>query len=61
VKLYQPGSKDLKAAIAEAIENWKNMWGEDFKLQYMNLNAKSGKLMDLRTERSDKHEVWEIV
>lgn len=61
VKLYQPGSKDLIVAIAEAIENWKNMWGEDFMLQYMNLNAKSGKLVDLRTEYGDEYEIWEIV
>ena len=61
VHLYLPGSRDLKVAIAEAIENWKNMWGEDFMLQYMNLNAKSGKIMDLRTEYGDEYEIWEIV
>jgi len=61
VKLYQPGSKDLMAAIAEAVENWKNMWAEDFMLQYMNLNATSGKIMDLRTEYGDEYEIWEIV
>ena len=61
VKLYQPGSKDLMAALAEAIENWKNMWAEDFMLQYMNLNAKSGKIMDLRTEYGDEYEIWEIL
>jgi len=61
VKLYQPGSKDLMAALAEAVENWKNMWGEDFMLQYMNLKATSGKLMDLRTEYGDEYEVWEII
>lgn len=61
VKLYQPGSKDLKAAIVEAVENWKDMWGEDFKLQYMNLNAPCGKLVDLRTEYGDEYEIWEIV
>lgn len=61
VKLYQRGSKDLKAAIAEAVENWKDMWGEDFMLQYMNLNAACGKLVDLRTEYGDEYEVWEII
>lgn len=61
VMLYQPGSKDLMAAIAEAVENWKNMWAEDFMLQYMNLNAKSGKIMDLRTEYGDEYEIWEIL
>jgi len=61
VKLYQPGSKDLMAAIAEAIENWKNMWGEDFMLPYIKLSATSGKIMDLRTEYGDEYEIWEIV
>ena len=61
VMLYQPGSKDLMAAVAEAVENWKNMWAEDFMLQYMNLNAKSGKIMDLRTEYGDEYEIWEIL
>lgn len=61
VKLYQRGSKDLKAAIAEAVENWKDMWGDDFMLQYMNLNASCGKLVDLRTEYGDEYEIWEIV
>ena len=61
VKLYQSGSKDLKAAIAEAIENWKDMWGEDFMLKYINLNAACGKLVDLRTEYGDEYEVWEII
>lgn len=61
MKLYQRGSTDLKAAIAEAVENWKDMWGEDFMLQYMNLNASCGKLVDLRTEYGDEYEIWEIV
>ena len=61
VKLYQPGSKDLKAAIAEAVENWKDMWGEDFKLQYINLNAPCGKIVNLRTECGDEYEIWEII
>jgi len=61
VKLYLPGSKELMADLAEAVENWKNMWGEDFKLQYMNCDVKSGKLMDLRTECGDEYEVWEII
>lgn len=61
VKFYLPGSKDLMAAVAEAVENWKNMWAEDFMLQYMNLNAKSGKILDLRTEYGDEYEIWEIV
>ena len=61
VKLYLPGSKDLKADIADAIENWKNMWGEYFMLQYIKLNATRGKIMDLRTENGDEYEIWEIV
>jgi hypothetical protein len=61
VKLYQPGSKDLMAALAEAIENWKNMWGEDFRLGTMNLNAKNGVLLELYVHGSDENEVWEIV
>lgn len=61
VKLYQPGSKDLMVAIAEAIENWKNMWGEYFILKYINLNASCGKLVDLRTEYGNEYEIWEIV
>lgn len=61
MKLYLPGSKDLKVAIAEAIENWKNMWGEDFMLPYMNLSATHGKIMDLRTEYGDEYEIWEVV
>lgn len=61
VKLYQPGSKDLMAAIAEAVENWKNMWGEDFRLGTMNLNAKTGVLLELYVHGSDENEVWEII
>ena len=61
VKLYQPGSKDLKAAIVEAIENWKNMWGEDFRLGTVNLNAKNGVLLELYVHGGDENEVWEIV
>ncbi len=60
-QLYLPGSKDLMVAIAEAIENWKNMWGEVFKLRSIDLNAKSGKILDLRTEYGDEYEIWEIV
>ncbi len=61
VKLYQPGSKDLMAALAEAVENWKNMWGEDFRLGTVNLNAKNGVLLELYVHGSDENEVWEIV
>lgn len=61
VKLYQPGSKDLKADLMDAVENWKNMWGEYFMLPYIKLNATSGKIMDLRTEYGDEYEIWEIV
>ena len=60
-QLYLPGSKDLMVAIAEAVENWKNMWGDVFKLQSIDLNAKSGKILDLRTEYGDEYEIWEIV
>ena len=63
VKLYQPGSKDLMAAIAEAVENWKGMWGEDFVLKHIDLNAKSGTLLDLRIYGNDDeaYELWEII
>ena len=61
VKLYQPSSKDLMADLAMAIENWKNMWGEDFRLGTMNLNAKNGVLLELYVHGSDENEVWEIV
>lgn len=61
VKLYQPGSKDLKADLIDAVENWKNMWGEDFMLPYIKLDATEGKLLDLRTEYGDEYEIWEIV
>lgn len=63
VKLYQPGSKDLKADIAEAVENWKNMWGKDFVLKHIDLNAKSGTLLDLRIYGNDDeaYEIWEII
>lgn len=63
VKLYQPGSKDLKADIADAIENWKNMWGKDFVLKHIDLNAKSGTLLDLRIYGNDDeaYEIWEII
>lgn len=61
VKLYQPGSKDLKADLMDAVENWKNMWGEDFMLPYIKLDATDGKIMDLRTEYGDEYEIWEVV
>ena len=60
-KLYQPGSKDLKADIAEAIENWKNMWDPYFVLAKINLNAKEGVILDLRVDQGDEYETWEIV
>ena len=61
VKLYQPGSKDLKADIADAIENWKGMWDPYFILAKIDLNAKTGVVLDLRVDQSDEYEVWEIV
>lgn len=61
VRLYLPGSKDLMADLAKAIENWKNMWSGDFELQYMDCDVKSGKLMDLRTKYGNEYEVWEII
>ena len=61
VKLYQPGSKELKADIADAIENWKGMWDPYFVLAKIALNAKEGVILDLRVDQSDEYEVWEIV
>ena len=60
-KLYSPDLKDLKADIADAIENWKNMWGTYFDLDKLDLNAKNGVILDLRVDQCDEYEVWEIV
>jgi len=61
VKFYQPGSTDLKADIADAIENWKGMWDPYFVLAKIDLNAKEGVILDLRVDQSDEYEVWEVV
>lgn len=63
VKMLLPGSNDLKAEVADAIENWKNMWGEDFVLKHIDLNAKSGTLLDLRVfgNEDEAYEIWEII
>ena len=61
IKLYSPGSKDLKADVAEAIENWKNMWDPYFVLAKINLNAEEGVILDLRMDQDDEYETWEIV
>lgn len=61
VKLYQPGSKDLKADLMDAVENWNNMMGDQALVRYVDLNATSGKILDLRTEYGDEYEIWEIV
>lgn len=61
VKLYQPGSKDLKADLMDAVENWNNMMGDQALVRYVDLNAKSGKILDLRTEYGDEYEIWEVV
>lgn len=61
VKLYQPGSKDLKADLMDAVENWNNMMGDQALVRYVDLNATSGKILDLRTEYGDEYEIWEVV
>ena len=61
VKLYQPGSNELRADIANAIENWKSMWGVFFELHKIDLNAKSGILLELGVDQGDEYEIWEIV
>ena len=62
VKFYQPGSKDLMAAIAEAVENWKNMWGtQNLKIDVIDLFAKNGTILKLSTRDSDAYEIWEIL
>lgn len=61
VKLYQPGSKDLKADLMDAVENWNSMMGDQALVRYVDLKATSGKILDLRTEYGDEYEIWEVV
>lgn len=60
VKLYQPGSKDLKADLMEAVENWSHMVGEDAIVKSVNLNTKSGTILELGASHGE-FEIWEII
>ena len=59
--LYLPGEDKLKLAVVDAIANWKNMWGCYFDLAKIDLNAKSGIILELRVEQDDEYEIWEII
>ena len=59
--LYLPGEDKLKLAIVDAIANWKNMLGCYFDLAKIDLNAKSGVILELRAEQGDEYEIWEII
>ena len=60
--MFLPGSIELKAAVADAIANFrKRIVGNFLELLRIDLNAKSGTIISLRADQGDEHEVWEIM